>query len=95
MNMPRNLAELEDAIRRDLDLLDYPRRPWLTSRRTAAGANILDVLIVGGGQSGLAVAFGLLREKVDNILVLDSRPEGQEGPWRSFARMHTLRTPRY
>lgn len=91
----RNLPELEAAVRRDLDLLDYPRRSWRTARRTSGGVNILDALIIGGGQSGLGVAFGLIRERVDNILVLDAQPEGQEGPWRTFARMHTLRTPKY
>ena len=46
------------------------------------------------GQSGLATAFGLLRSQVDNILVLDKAPAGREGPWRSYARMHTLRSPK-
>ena len=95
MMTPSSLAELEDMVRRDLDLLRYPSRPWLTPRETSTGKYILDVLIVGGGQSGLAVAFGLLREKVDNILVLDSQDAGREGPWSNFARMRTLRTPTY
>jgi cation diffusion facilitator CzcD-associated flavoprotein CzcO len=54
----------------------------------------LDVLIVGGGQSGVAAGFALLRAKVDNILVIDQAPRGQEGPWRTFARMNTLRSPK-
>jgi cation diffusion facilitator CzcD-associated flavoprotein CzcO len=53
---------------------------------------VLDVLIVGAGQGGQAVATLLRRERVDNILVIDRAPEGAEGPWRSFARMVTLRT---
>ena len=53
-----------------------------------------DVVIVGGGQSGLAAAFGLLRERVSNILVIDDSPEGLEGPWETYARMVTLRTPK-
>jgi len=52
------------------------------------------VLIVGAGQSGVATAFGLRRAKVGNLLVLDQAPRGQEGPWRSFARMHALRSPK-
>ncbi len=95
MTPPRSLNELETALRRDLDLLDYPRRSWLTPRQTRKGANVLDTLIIGGGQSGLAVAFGLLREKVSNLLVLDAQAERYEGPWRTFARMITLRTPKY
>src|SRR5579872_1936439 len=58
------------------------------------GKPALDVLIVGGGQSGLATAFGLMRSQVTNILILDKAEEGKEGPWLSYARMHTLRSPK-
>ena len=89
------LAALEQAILRDLHILDYPRHEWVASRQTADGRSIYDVLIIGGGQSGLAAAFFLMRERVTNILVIDENAEGQEGPWRTFARMHTLRTPKH
>lgn len=52
-------------------------------------------MIIGGGQGGLSIAFGLLREKVRHILVIDENPPGQEGPWRTFARMRTLRSPKH
>ena len=52
------------------------------------------MLIVGAGQSGLVTAFGLMRERVRNILVIDRAPEGKEGPWVTFARMPTLRSPK-
>ena len=58
------------------------------------GQPVYDVLIVGGGQSGITIAFRLLRERVTNIRVLDRSTEGREGPWINFARMHTLRTPK-
>lgn len=89
------LRALEDAIRRDLDLLNYPARDWVRSRESSKGQKILDVIIIGGGQGGLVSAFGLLREKVKNIVVIDENPEGREGPWLNFARMHTLRTPKH
>jgi cation diffusion facilitator CzcD-associated flavoprotein CzcO len=68
--------------------------PWLEPRIGPDGQTALDVLIVGGGQSGIAVASGLLRAMVRNILVVDRAPRGQEGPWLSYARMHTLRSPK-
>jgi cation diffusion facilitator CzcD-associated flavoprotein CzcO len=93
--MSPQLEQLAARVRRDLALLNYPRREWLTPRRTGAGEPILDVLIVGAGQGGLATAFGLLRERITNILVVDENPEGLAGPWLRFARMRTLRTPKY
>jgi hypothetical protein len=84
---------LQEQVRRELQLLNYPARSWVQEKRTSHGSPILDVLVVGAGQGGLATAFGLLRERVDNILVVDQNPLDHAGPWLSFARMHTLRTP--
>lgn len=99
MNLPitktQGLVDLEATVLRDLELTDYPLRSWVPQRSTSDGRKILDVLIIGGGQGGITCAFGLIREKVTNILVIDENKEGQEGPWLSFARMHTLRTPKY
>src|SRR6218665_1833511 len=92
---PSTLSALEASIRRDLERLDYPKRPWVLPRHARDGRAILDVLIIGGGQSGLAAAFGLQREKVTNLLVVDDSPAGFAGPWKTFARMHTLRTPKH
>lgn len=89
------LAGLEAALRKDLERLEYPKRPWVLPRRTAAGQPVLDVLIIGGGQSGLVAAFGLMREKVTNLLVVDDSEPDLAGPWKTFARMHTLRTPKH
>lgn len=88
------LAALAAQVARDLTLLDYPARPWVPAR-THADGHVFDVVIVGGGQAGLATAFGLMREKVGNILVIDRNKAGQEGPWVTFARMITLRTPKH
>ena len=52
MNEP--LDRLADRVRTELDLLEYPRRDWLPTRRTAAAQPIYDVVIVGAGQGGLA-----------------------------------------
>lgn len=92
---PVGLEELSRRVRRDLELLDYPRRPWVAPRSTGAGDPIYDVVIVGAGQSGLTTAFGLARERIGNVLVVDQNPLDRAGPWLNFARMRTLRTPKY
>jgi cation diffusion facilitator CzcD-associated flavoprotein CzcO len=52
------------------------------------------VIIVGGGQAGIAAAWGLMREGVRDVLVIDQGVAGFEGPWATFARMPRLRTPK-
>ena len=88
------LRLLEERAGEDRALLDFPRRPWVVPQRSENGEIVLNVLVVGAGQSGLAIIFGLLRDHVDNVLCIDALPEGQEGPWLSHARMQTLRTPK-
>ncbi|MBH0014719.1 NAD(P)/FAD-dependent oxidoreductase, partial [Pseudoalteromonas sp. NZS100_1] len=78
----------------DLDCLGFGGADW-TRTDAPDDQHIHDVVIVGGGQSGLGAAFGLLRERISNILGLDENPAGQEGPWDSYARMMTLRTPKH
>ena len=94
-NAALGLDELVRRVEHDLLLLDYPRRPWVAPQRSPSGEPVYDVAIVGGGQSGLTAAFGLLRERLGNLLVLDQNPLDRAGPWLNFARMRTLRTPKY
>lgn len=91
------LRQLEEQVAAELDVLRYPAKPWMRPAPYTGGpgGDVLDVLIVGGGQSGLAISFALKRACIDNTLVIDQKPEGVEGPWLSFARMHTLRTPKH
>ena len=88
-----SLADLEERIKHELTFLEFPRRSWMRTRTSPQG-HVYDVVIVGGGQSGLAAAFGLFREQVKNVVVLDRQSAGFEGPWKTFARMITLRTPK-
>jgi cation diffusion facilitator CzcD-associated flavoprotein CzcO len=88
------LSALTAVVRDDLERIAHPRMPWLEPRIGPDGRPALDVLIVGGGQSGVAIATGLLRAMVTNILAVDRAPRGQEGPWLTYARMHTLRSPK-
>lgn len=93
------LRLLEQQVADELDTLRYPAKPWMSAaphdEAVAHEGEVLDVLIVGGGQSGLAIAFALKRMCIDNTLIVDQRSEGVEGPWLTFARMHTLRTPKH
>ncbi len=86
--------ELAQRVRGELTLFSYPERNWVSPRLDPDGTPMLDVLIVGGGQSGLAVAHGLRRAGVVNIAVLDQAGAGREGVWENFARMSELRTPK-
>lgn len=86
-----SVVHLSNRVRRELTYLDYPSREW-TVPRYCDGARVLDVLIVGAGQGGLAIAFALKRERVANIRLVDRNARGREGPWRRFARMKDLRT---
>jgi cation diffusion facilitator CzcD-associated flavoprotein CzcO len=88
-----SVVRLSHRVRRELAFLSHPSREW-TIPRYRDGARALDVLIVGAGQGGLATAFGLKRERITNIRVVDRNPRGLEGPWRRFARMAELRTPK-
>jgi FAD-dependent urate hydroxylase len=89
------LQRLEARIADDLARIAHPAQSWLAPRQAPDGSNTFDVLVIGGGQSGLATAFGLLRSRVTNILVLDKAAAGHEGPWLTYARMQTLRSPKH
>ncbi len=92
---PDGLAALRARVRQDLADIDYPSRPWLPAKVGPDGHRASDVVIVGGGQSGIAVAFALRRENLDRVRILDRAGAGREGPWATFARMATLRTPKH
>jgi cation diffusion facilitator CzcD-associated flavoprotein CzcO len=90
---PETLDELDRAVARDLEMVAHPRKAWLAPR-FRGGAPVLDVLVVGAGQCGLAAGFALRRDRVERLLLIDRAPAGQEGPWLTYARMPTLRSPK-
>ncbi len=89
-----SLEALNAQVKTDLSYLAFGGADWVQPLSHPEG-HVYDVVIIGGGQSGLGAAFGLLRERISNILVLDENPEGLEGPWETYARMVTLRTPKH
>ena len=88
------LGALEQRLHHDLNIIGYPLNEWVPERFTKEGERVLDVLIVGAGQGGLAIAFQLMRERVNNVLVIDKAEPGAEGPWINYARMPILRSPK-
>ena len=88
------LLELATRVREDLTRIAHPTKPWREPRIGLDGKPALDVLIIGSGQSGVAIGFGLMRAQVRNLLVVDRAARGVEGPWRTYARMRTLRSPK-
>lgn len=84
----------EAEVRRQLDMLRLPAANWPIEHRAADGRRILDVVVVGAGMYGVAAAGSLILKGVRNIQVLDRSPSGSEGPWMTYARMPTLRSPK-
>lgn len=91
---PRSLTELESRIARDLELLIIPpAKDWVQPTTHPQWGPLLDVAIIGAGMSALATAFALKRLGVRNVRLFDRSPAGFEGPWATYARMETLRSP--
>ncbi len=88
--MADRLDALAAEVRESLRKLGEPAPNWPATPSDCDA----DVLIVGAGQSGIAAAFGLMRIGVRNIRVVSADPIGREGPWRTIARMPTLRSPK-
>jgi cation diffusion facilitator CzcD-associated flavoprotein CzcO len=90
---PIGLPALEARLRQDLEWLEFPAKPWVPPRMEG-GHRVLDVAIVGAGMCGLAAAGALRRLGIHAMAVYDRAPAGREGPWVTYARMETLRSPK-
>src|SRR5438309_9905768 len=91
---PASLAELETRLRRGLELLVMPHtKDWLEQRAHPEYGPVLDVAVIGAGMSGLSAAFALKCLAIRGLRIFDRSPAGFEGPWATFARMQTLRSP--
>jgi hypothetical protein len=90
-----SVDELETQIWDHLQQLRfYSKQSWVVPAVTRDGHKIHDVVIVGAGQSGLALAYNLKLRGIRRIVVADDQDQDKPGPWSSFARMEHLRTPK-
>ncbi|PAT39467.1 hypothetical protein CK623_10155 [Vandammella animalimorsus] len=89
------LARLAQQARADLARLNWPVPDWSLPAAQPGGGHALDVLIAGAGMCGQTLAFALLREGIGRIRLIDRAARGQEGPWGTYARMLTLRSPKH
>ena len=89
------LPSLGAKLKRDLALLEIPKQNWVNPIFTENKKKVIDVVIVGAGMCGLAAAFALQKVGITNFKILDSNTAGQEGPWITYARMETLRSPKH
>ena len=89
------LAALRKIARHDLARLNYPAANWVPERTGPDGKRVLDVLVVGAGMCGQTAGYGLLREGIGNIRVIERETHGREGPWNNTARMPILRSPKH
>lgn len=85
----KGLSVLEARLKEDLELLCYPGNDWVPPKD-----GVSDVVIIGGGMCGMVAWAALKTAGIHNTRVLDRADAGQEGPWLTYARMETLRSPK-
>jgi cation diffusion facilitator CzcD-associated flavoprotein CzcO len=85
----QGLSFLEAQLHQGLEFLLYPGKEWVPQQE-----GVSDVVIIGGGMCGMVAWLGLVTGGVRNIRVLDRSRAGMEGPWLTYARMETLRSPK-
>src|SRR6478752_6979269 len=84
-------TDLDEGARDALRLLGGVPPNWVPDR---PGIDH-NVAIIGGGQTGCALAFALRRAGIGKVTVLDAAPDEQRaGIWLNAARMNLLRTPK-
>lgn len=87
-----SLPELERRVRDDLACLCYPPANWVVP--TPLAEPVHDVVVIGSGMCGLVIGFALIGAGIRNIRIFDRSEPGLEGPWLTYARMETLRSPK-
>ncbi|GAK71917.1 putative oxidoreductase [Agrobacterium rubi TR3 = NBRC 13261] len=88
------LAALNARVKQDLAFLNYPAANWSKPLTSTEGSQVSDTVIIGGGMCGLVAWLALTRAGIANLRIVDRAPKGSEGPWVTYARMETLRSPK-
>ncbi|AJY48035.1 NAD(P)-binding domain-containing protein [Martelella endophytica] len=88
------LETLNARVRQDLGYLNYPASNWVKPAGPIDGKPVSDIVIVGAGMCGLAAFVQLNRQGIRNVRIIDKAEKGMEGPWLTYARMETLRSPK-
>ena len=89
------LQDLEERVKADLAHLCFPGNEWVPETHCEGGEKVNDVVVVGGGMCGMLAWFALAVQGVRNVRVIDRSEKGFEGPWLTYARMETLRSPKH
>lgn len=95
MDVATGLADLEAQVARDLASIAWPSAPWVKPVRAPNGTDALNVLIIGAGQGGLTLGLQLRRECIDRVMIIDRAAPEDRGPWKTYGRMITLRSPKF
>jgi cation diffusion facilitator CzcD-associated flavoprotein CzcO len=85
-----NESQVDEQAQRALFLLGPDPANWVPE---TPGVDH-DVVVVGGGQSGITIAFALRRAGIAKFSVIDASSSESASAWRTKARMLTLRTPK-
>lgn len=93
LDQPVGLASLEAKLRSDMSVLELPAKSWVPAQ-TFGDQPVRDVVVVGGGMCGMVALATLRLLGIDNVIGFDRSATGREGPWVTFARMRTLRSPK-
>jgi FAD-dependent urate hydroxylase len=76
-------------VKTDLEKIQSPPPIW------ERNSKIEDVAIIGGGMAGLTTAFALRKWGITNVQIFEAKKSGQAGPWKTTARMNTLRSTKF
>lgn len=93
-NQQHRLADLNARVKEDLSCLNFPPTNWSMLVTTEEGHPVSDVVVIGGGMCGLVAWHALARAGIVNMRIVDRAAKGFEGPWLTYARMETLRSPK-